>query len=165
MNKALIILDVQHGVFKEDIHNKNLVVQTINIVIDRCRSKNIPIIFIQHEDEDLKEGGSEFKICHEINHQGTDCHIKKHKWDAFYQTTLDTYLKNRSTTQLYIVGAQTEYCMDTTIRCGFSLGYKFFFFKNGHTTFDNIISAKQIILHHQNIWNHRFGHMIDINQI
>ncbi|MCG8618072.1 MAG: cysteine hydrolase [Desulfobacterales bacterium] len=165
MNKALIVLDVQQGVFKEDIHNKAKVIQTINTLIDRCRLKDVPVIFIQHEDEDLKAGEPDFEICPELHRLETDCHITKTKWDAFYRTPLDAYLKARSITQLYIVGAQTEYCMDTTIRCGFSLGYKFFFFTDGHTTFDNTIPAGQIIMHHQKIWDQRFGNLMDIDLI
>lgn len=165
MNKALIVLDVQEGLFKDELCNKVKVVQTINAVIAACRSKQIPIIFVQHEDEDFKEGEPDFQIHPKIDMQKTDRFFRKHKWDAFFETGLDAYLKENAINRLYIVGAQTEYYMDTTIRCGFSLGYQFYIFKNGHTTFDGIIPAEQIVSHHENIWNGRFAELIDPGQI
>jgi nicotinamidase-related amidase len=53
---------------------------------------------------------------------------------------------------LVIVGVQTEFCVDTTCRTAFSLGYKNILVSDGHSTFDSpILTAAQIIEHHNGI--------------
>jgi nicotinamidase-related amidase len=48
-----------------------------------------------------------------------------------------------------LVGAQTEYCVDTTARRAVSLGYDVVLVADGHTTSDNgLLTRRQIIGHH-----------------
>jgi len=93
----------------------------------------------------------------------TDKIIKKSKWDSFYQTELLEYLRTNDIEQLIFAGAQTEFCLDTTIRAAFSLGYqKNLLFKETHSTLNGVIlNASDIINHHESIWNNRFLTVID----
>lgn len=59
--------------------------------------------------------------------------------------------------KIEICGAQTEYCVDTTIRMAHGLGYKVFMKKGLTTTLNNeLLGAKTIIQHHENLWDRRF---------
>ncbi len=53
---------------------------------------------------------------------------------------------------------QTEFCLDTTCRRAYSLGYKEnILVKDAHSTFDtDVLSADKIIEHHNNILGGRF---------
>ena len=42
---------------------------------------------------------------------------------AFKNTNLDAYLKSQGIQDLIIVGMQSEYCIDTSIKVAFELGY------------------------------------------
>lgn len=47
------------------------------------------------------------------------------------------------------LGLMTEYCVDTTLRRAFSLGYKIEFVSDGHSTYDSVnLPAAKIIEHH-----------------
>jgi len=47
------------------------------------------------------------------------------------------------------MGLQTEYCIYTTCRRAFSLGYVVILVKNAHSTWDSsCLTAQQIIWHH-----------------
>ena len=54
-----------------------------------------------------------------------------------------------SATRIVLVGAQTEYCVDTTARRAASLGYDVDLAADGHATSENgVLSRDQIIEHH-----------------
>jgi len=53
-----------------------------------------------------------------------DVMIKKETPDAFHKTTLHQKLKSKGIEKLVIAGLQTEYCIDTTCRRAYSLGYE-----------------------------------------
>ncbi len=54
--------------------------------------------------------------------------------------------------QIVVCGLVTEGCVDTTIRRAYSLGYKIELADDCHSTTDsNILSAEQIINHHNEV--------------
>jgi len=58
----------------------------------------------------------------------------------------------RGIKKLVITGLQTEYCVDTTCRRAYSLGYDVVLVKDAHSTWDSgDLSAQQIIDHHNNV--------------
>lgn len=78
--------------------------------------------------------------------------IQKHTPDAFHETNLHYELKSRKIKRLVIVGLQTEYCIDTTCRRAFTLGYEVTLVKDAHSTWDSsLITAQQIIDHHNHV--------------
>lgn len=84
--------------------------------------------------------------------------IQKPTWDAFFQTELAQYLQEQHIEQLIFAGAQTEFCLDTTIRSAFSHGYHHnILVEDAHSTLSNdVLAAPQIIQHHECIWHNRF---------
>ncbi|MBM7644078.1 nicotinamidase-related amidase [Scopulibacillus daqui] len=165
MKQALIVIDVQEIFFNKPenfLFNKEQLVTNINELIKQAHEKNIPVVFIQHTDQheqdEFFEGKDDWKLHRNLLVSDSDKIIRKTKWDAFYQTELLDYLKANEIEQLIFAGAQTEFCLDTTIRAAYSLGYQNnLMYKNTHSTLDSsVLSAQEIINHHENIWNHRF---------
>ena len=81
-----------------------------------------------------------------------DVVIQKQTPDASYRTNLNLELEYRGIKKLIIAGLQTEYCIDTTCRRAFSLGYQVILVKDAHSTWDSpLLTAQQIINHHNNV--------------
>jgi nicotinamidase-related amidase len=81
-----------------------------------------------------------------------DIVIQKNTPDAFYKTNLCEKLESKGIRNLIVAGLQTEYCVDTTCRRAFSLGYNVTLVKDAHSTWDtSILSAEQIIEHHSSV--------------
>ncbi|MEQ2467773.1 isochorismatase family protein [Niallia hominis] len=165
MRQALIIIDMQEIFFNHPqnyLFNRNQLVQNINILIKQAHEKNIPVIFIQHTDpneqDELFEGKDDWKLHQNLLFSSDDKIIRKSKWDAFYQTELLDYLKSKKIEQLIFAGAQTEFCLDTTIRAAYSLGFQNnLLFPNTQSTINgSVLQADDIINHHESIWNNRF---------
>jgi len=150
---ALVIIDVQMGMFDEDepVHNGEKLLQTLSNLINKARQANVPVIYIQHNDSQFVEGGPNWQIHPSIAPQAGELVVQKRTPDSFHKTNLKEELDKLGTKNLIVGGIQTEYCVDTTSRRAFSLGYDVTLVADGHSTWDNkYITAKQVIAHHNN---------------
>jgi nicotinamidase-related amidase len=156
---ALLIIDVQVLFFEREkydgksIHNAGQLLQNIGVLIQRAHSLGKPVIYVQHTDEHhLKQGTPLWEIHPYIQPERNDLVISKRFPDAFLNTVLDTKLQALNIDRLIIVGLQTEFCVDTTCRRAFSLGYQNILVGDGHSTYDSeSLTAAQIIEHHNRV--------------
>jgi nicotinamidase-related amidase len=54
-NTALIVIDVQNGVV-EGAYERNTVVANINGLVEKARSEDVPVVWVQHSSEELERG-------------------------------------------------------------------------------------------------------------
>jgi len=81
-----------------------------------------------------------------------DVVVQKKTPDAFHETNLHHELESRGIKKLIIAGLQTEYCIDTTCRRAFILGYDAILVRDAHSTWDSpLLTAQQIIGHHNQV--------------
>jgi len=164
MKQALIIIDIQEAFFldsQQNLWNDETIIKNINTLITWARQHEAPIIFIQHtdaDDVDFAYGQPGWELYHGLHRQVEDKVIQKPTWDAFYQTELAQYLQEQHIEQLIFAGAQTEFCLDTTIRSAYSHGYHHnILVKEAHSTLPNeVLEVPQIIHHHEFVWHNRF---------
>lgn len=160
-NTALLIIDVQIAPFMREQYDGKKVfkadelLKNILHLTQKARSSGIPVMYIQHtvnEDSIMGEGKPLWEIHPQIKPQADDFVFKKSHADSFYDTTLHQKLQALNINNLIITGIQTEFCVDTTCRRAFSMGYKNILVSNGHSTFDtDLIPAWQIIEHHNSV--------------
>ncbi|NKE06639.1 MULTISPECIES: cysteine hydrolase family protein [Mesobacillus] len=154
INKALVIIDVQNGMFQEGeaVFNGEELLKGIKALITKARSAKIPVVYIQHNEEagyPLESGTYGWQIHSEICPAEGDRIIQKNTPDSFLKTTLDRELKKKEIEHLYLVGIQTEVCVDTTCRSAFSKGYKLTLVSELHSTWPSEeLTAQQIISHY-----------------
>jgi len=153
---ALLIIDMQEGNFSEPnpIYKGYELLKKVKNLISKARPST-PIVFIQNNggsgDPD-EYGTASWQIHSSIKPIQDDVVIQKRTPDAFHETSLNNELKSRGIKKLVVAGLQTEYCIDTTCRSAFNLGYEVILVKNSHSTWDSsILTAEQIIKHHNNV--------------
>ncbi|WP_226641410.1 cysteine hydrolase family protein [Mesobacillus subterraneus] len=154
INSALVVIDVQNGMFQkgEAVFNGEELLKGIEALITMARSAKIPVVYVQHNEEagyPLESGTYGWQIHSEICPGEGDIIIQKTTPDSFLKTTLDQELKEKGIEHLYLVGIQTEVCVDTTCRSAFSKGYKLTLVSDLHSTWPSEeLTAQQIISHH-----------------
>ncbi|MFD0897748.1 cysteine hydrolase family protein [Loigolactobacillus binensis] len=155
MAQALLVIDMQNGL--HDVANFAAVVAKVNQRIALYRQRRKPIIFIQHHEPEMIMGSVAWQLAPELDYQGEPIVHKAHP-DSFYQTNLQQVLTAQGLTDLELCGCQTEFCIDTTLRVAFHLGYHLSIMQGAFGTCDTpTLTAAQINAHHAHIWAGRFA--------
>jgi nicotinamidase-related amidase len=168
---ALVVIDVQLGMFAEQypVVNGKELLATIRTLIGRARASGIPVIYIQHDggENDLLQPDQPGWVIHPaIAPAVGDLVIRKRHPDAFQETSLQHELEARRLTHLIVAGMQTEYCVDTTCRRAYSLGYAVTLVQDAHGTWDSEhLKAAQIIAHHNQVLSSWFVKLKKANEI
>jgi nicotinamidase-related amidase len=152
---ALVIIDVQLGLFDEAYGEDREILERIQALIARAHAAGSPVVYVQHNGRaghPLESGAPGFPIHPSIAPTEGDLVVQKAVSDSFYETTLQRELEARGVTHLVIVGAQTEFCVDTTCRRAASLGYRVTLVADGHLTGDqDPMKWNQVVAYHNAI--------------
>lgn len=153
--QTLIVIDMQKAL--QYSYNFSGLIQSINNRISQYRQANLPIIFIQHNDQDVVRGSELWQLSGKLDKQKEDIVVEKFHPNAFYQTNLNKVLMQNGVRTIELCGAQTEYCCNATIVIAHGLGYKILMEHDMTTTFDNdYMIAEDTISFFENIWNNSF---------
>ncbi len=170
-NTALIVVDMQLGNFigAVPINQGRSLLENTKLILHIGRELDLPIIFIQNmggkgdPDEPDTEG---WQIHPELSVTRRDQIIQKTTPDAFYKTQLNDILNDMNIEHLIILGLQTEFCIDTTIRRAFSIGFQVILVEDCHSTWDSdILSASLIIDHHNQVLSNFFAQLITTEEL
>lgn len=165
---ALLVIDAQNEMFDESnpVYKGKELLGNLQSLIEKARSADVPVIFVQHNDGGLVNGTYDWEIHPSISPKEGEPVIQKWTPDSFHETNLQDELKTKEIQSLVVTGNQTECCVDTTCRRAFSLGYKVTLVKNAHGTWDSdSLSAKQIIDHHNKVLGNNFADLKEIREI
>lgn len=155
MESAVLVLDVQNGVFGDgsNLPDADVVVQNINRLTERAREELDLVVYIQHEAPGMVEYGSDrWQLYAGLCAQETDLRVRKSTPDAFLATDLDQLLQDAGVKHLIIAGYASDFCIDRTTFSAACRGYSVSLVEDGHTTQDKGgLSSKQIRDHHNMI--------------
>ncbi|MGX9134788.1 cysteine hydrolase family protein [Rummeliibacillus sp. JY-2-4R] len=161
---TLIVIDLQNGVCNgsESLFDLDNLLKRVNNRISLYRELEKPIIFVQHQDEELIPGDDLWKINTGIDFREQDYFISKTHANSFYKTNLKNLLDQLSIQSIEFSGAQTEYCIDATVKFSHGLGYKNFMVHRATSTLGNsFMSAAETIEFYEKLWNRRFLEFIE----
>jgi nicotinamidase-related amidase len=157
-NTALIVIDVQNGVVAS-AHERDAVVANIAALVEKARAEAIPVVWVQHEDEDLVRGSADWRIVPELAPADTEPLVEKHYGDSFEATTLEDELSGLGVGRLVVVGAQTDACVRSTLHGAFVRGYDATLVSDAHTTEDHSAwgapPPAQVIAHTNLYWTYQ----------
>ena len=111
---ALIVIDMQNEVCA-GIYRREELIEQINQRILTYRKAKKPIIFIQHNDDELIKESFGWQMIPELLTASTDKYVEKTHANGFYQTELQKLLTDLSVKLIEFCGAQTEFCVNTTL--------------------------------------------------
>ncbi len=134
-NTALMVIDVQKGVVA-DAHQRDAVVANISTLIDKARDEGVPIVWVQHSDEQLKQGSDAWEYVPELARQESEPLVHKTFGDSFEDTDLEEVLAETGVGRLVVTGAQTDACIRSTIHGALVRGYDVTLVGDAHTTED-----------------------------
>ena len=156
-NTALLVIDVQNGVV-EGAHERDAVVANVANLVERARRERVPVVWVQHSDEQLARGSEEWRIVPELAPGEVEPLVEKHYGDAFEDSTLETVLSGLAVGRLVLAGAQTDECVRSTLHGGLVRGYDATLVSDAHTTEDltewGAPPPDQVIAHTNLYWTY-----------
>jgi nicotinamidase-related amidase len=154
-NTALLVIDVQNGVIGS-AHDRDHVIANINTLINMARDEEVPVIWVQHSDDELPRDSESWQLVPELVRHDSEPLVHKSYFDSFEDTELETLLAERGVGELVVTGAQTDACVRSTLHGAFVRGYDVTLVKDAHTTEDlsryGAPSPEQVIAHTNLYW-------------
>jgi Isochorismatase family len=86
-NTALLVIDMQRGVVR-NAYDVDRVIANINALVDKARSENVPVIWVQHSDDDLASGSEDWEYVAELAPHDNEPVVRKRYGDSFEETDL-----------------------------------------------------------------------------
>src|SRR6187401_2940222 len=103
-NTALLIIDVQNGVVA-GTHNRDEMIANINTLVDKARSEDVPVVWVQHQDDNLPRSSEQWEYVPELARDDAEPLVHKSYGDSFEDTNLEQVLAERSVGKLVVTGA------------------------------------------------------------
>ena len=155
---ALLVIDVQNRAVA-GTYQRDAVVANIDSLVDKARREHVPVIWIQHSDEELTRGSGDWQIVPELAPGDEEPLVEKNYGDSFEDTTLETVLSGLGVGRLIVVGAQTDACIRSTLHGAFARGYDATLVSDAHTTEDQsewgAPPPDQVIAHTNLYWTYQ----------
>lgn len=154
-NTALMVVDMQNDVVA-NAHDRSHVIANINALIDKARTENVPVVWVQHADDGLPEGSDGWQLVPELQRHEADPLVAKQYGDSFEDTTLESDLESLGVGRLIVTGAQTDQCIRSTLHGAVARGYDAILVSDAHTTDDyseyGLPPADKVITHTNYYW-------------
>jgi nicotinamidase-related amidase len=132
---ALVVVDVQNGVVA-DAHDRDRVVANVATLVDRARAGQVPVVWVQHNAEDLPVGSDQWAYVSELSQGEGESVVHKQFGDSFEETELEDVLAGAGVGHLVVAGAATDACIRSTIHGAVTRGYDVTLVGDAHTTGD-----------------------------
>lgn len=163
---VLLVIDTQKGITDGRLYAFERFRENVKLLITEARANGVEVVYVRHDDgpgTGFSLGDEEFEIFGEFAPAGDERIFDKTVNSALHSSThLADYLAAKNERQLMIVGLQTNFCIDATVKSGFDLGYEIFVPEYANSTFDSDYMKSDVCYRYYNelIWPGRFARCI-----
>ncbi len=166
----LLVVDTQKLITNEKLYNFKTFEYNVKKIIQTARENHIEVIYVRHDDGagcDLTKGTEGFEIYEGFKPQAGERIFDKTVNSAFKETGLLEYLRDKGEQDVIVVGLQTEYCIDATIKCGFEHGFHVIVPEFANSTVDNeYMTGEQTYRYYNDfIWNKRYAECASVEKV
>lgn len=166
---VLLVVDTQKLITNENLYKFNTFVSNVKNLIHEAREHSIEVIYVRHDDgigNELTKGMVGFEIYEEFQPMNDEKIFDKTVNSAFKESGLLEYLREKGENDIIIVGLQTDFCIDATIKCGFEHGFHIIVPAYANTTVNNqFMSAEQSYQYYNDfMWKGRYAECITIDE-
>lgn len=167
---VLLVVDVQKLITNEKLYNFDTFISNVKLLIEKARKNNVEVIYVRHDDgvgQALTKGTDGFEIYEEIAPMPDEQIFDKFVNSSFNGTGLLEYLRDKGEKEIIVVGLQTEYCIDATVKCGFEHGFKVIVPEYSNSTFDNeFMTAEQSYRYYNEfMWKNRYAECVSVEEV
>jgi len=131
--RVLLVVDVQVGVMQH-AWDSTRIIQNIVTAVEKARNQGVPVIWVQHSDDELVHGSPDWQLVPELMPAEGEVRIYKRYNAAFEETPLEEVLAQLGATHIVLAGAATNWCIRATAYAALERGYDLTLVSDAHTT-------------------------------
>lgn len=143
-NSALLVVDVQVGVVERAWH-RDQVIANIELAVHRARQAGTSVIWVQHNDDELKRDSASWQWVPELKPRPTEALIHKGYNSAFERTELESALDALGVSRIFLAGAATNWCIRATAYGALERGFDLTLLSDAHTTEDMELELGRVV--------------------
>ncbi len=130
---ALVVVDVQVGVVRA-AWEAGRVIRNVALAVEKARARGLPVIWVQHSDDELVRGSPEWQWVPELVPAHDEALFHKQFNSAFEDTALESRLEALGVSHIVLAGAATNWCIRATAYAALDRGYDLTLLEDAHTT-------------------------------
>lgn len=159
---VLLVVDTQKLITNRGLYEFDRFESRIKTLIAQARANDVEVIYVRHDDgagAELTKGNAGYEIYDGFKPESGERIFDKNVNSAFCGTGLLEYLRDKKEDTIMIVGLQTDYCIDATIKCGFEHGFEMIVPEKTNSTYDNEFMAAENTYKYYNehMWQGRYA--------
>ena len=153
----LLVIDMQKGLVDEDLYAFDTFMERTTQLVDVARKNQVEVIFVQHDagpESGMSIGDEAFEIIERLAPLDGEKVFVKTINSCFGNTDFKQYLKRKTDKRLMIIGLQTNYCIDATVKSAFERGFEVIIPEETNSTFDNnyMTGETTYLYYNEDVW-------------
>lgn len=165
----LIVIDMQKALMDDELYDLDGLRKNIAALIGAARENGVEVIYVQHDagpGTGFSVGDEAFEIADEVAPREGEKVFVKTINSCFGNKDFTAYLEASEDDTLMIVGLQTNFCIDATVKSAFERGYEVIVPEGCNSTFDNpYMNGETTYLYYMNeVWPDLFADCVSADE-
>ena len=153
----LLVVDMQEALVNEELYDyDNFVERTVRLIAE-ARKNHVEVVYVQHDagpGSGFSAGDSDFEIAGLVRPEPGEKVFVKTINSCFGNKDFAAYMESQEDKRLMIIGLQTNYCIDCTIKSAFERGFEVIVPEGTNSTFDNdyMTGETTVRYYNEDVW-------------
>ena len=165
---TLMVIDIQKGITDERLYDFEHFAANCQRIIGEARENSVEVVYVQHDDgpgSGFSVGDAAFEISELVAPMPNEKIFIKDINSCFGNKDLSEYLSAKSDKELMMIGLQTNFCIDATVKSAFERGYRVIVPNGSNSTFDNDYMDGETTYRYYNemMWPGRFAECVSVD--
>ncbi|MBR2264465.1 MAG: cysteine hydrolase [Firmicutes bacterium] len=153
----LLVIDMQKALVDEELYAYDTFIERTVRLVEAARKNGVEVIFVQHDagsESGMSLGDEGFEIIDPISPEAGEKVFVKTINSCFGNKEFKRYMKQQDDKRLMIIGLQTNYCIDATVKSAFERGFEVIIPEGTNSTFDNDYMSGETTVRYYNedVW-------------
>ena len=155
----LLVVDMQKALTEDgELYDAEAFMDRNIRLIEAARKNNVEVIFVQHdagEGSGFSVGDEDFEIDPRVAPKDGEKVFVKTINSCFGNTDFKAYMEQQEDKRLMVIGLQTNYCIDATVKSAFERGFDVIVPEGTNSTFDNnyMTGETTVAYYNEDVWD------------
>ena len=155
----LLVVDMQKALTEdEELYDAEAFMDRNIRLIDAARKNHVEVIFVQHdagEGSGFSAGDEDFKIDPRVAPKEGEKVFVKTINSCFGNKEFKAYMEQQEDKRLMVIGLQTNYCIDATVKSAFERGFEVIVPEGTNSTFGNdyMTGETTVAYYNEDVWD------------